>query len=112
MISGMASIDHLVAKKNGGVSKLSNYGLSGSEINRQKTNIYFDEWVRKHPETRKNCQKQVDRLIELYKQGVFEKVRRKTKKIDKSYIEDFAKTIYIISPAENRIKLDISKLYE
>ncbi len=112
MISGMASIDHLVAKKNGGVSKLSNYGLSGSEINRQKTNIYFDEWVRKHPETRKNCQKQVDRLIELYKQGVFEKVSRKTKKIDKSYIEDFAKTIYIISPAENRIKLDISKLYE
>lgn len=112
MISGMASIDHLVAKKNGGPNKLSNYGLSGSEINRQKTNIYFDEWVRKHPETRKNCQKYVDRLIELYKQGVFEKVSRKTKKIDKSYIEDFAKTIYEISPVENRIKLDISKLYE
>ena len=112
MISGMASIDHLIAKKNGGANKLSNYGLSGSEINRQKTNIYFDEWVRKHPETRKNCQKQVDRLIELYKQGVFEKVSRKTKKIDKSYIEDFAKTIYEISPVENRIKLDISKLYE
>jgi len=112
MISGMASIDHLVAKKNGGASKLSNYGLSGAEINSQKTNIYFDEWVRKHPETRKNCQKQIDRLIELYKQGVFEKVSRKTKKIDKSYIEDFAKTIFIISPVENRIKLDISKLYE
>lgn len=112
IISGMCSIDHLVAKKNGGPSKLSNYGLSGAEINRQKTNIYFDEWVRKHPETRKNCQKQVDRLIELYKHGVFEKVSRKSKKIDKSYIEDFARTIYNISPAENRIVLDISKLYE
>ncbi len=114
LVSGMCSIDHLVAKKNGGPNKLSNYGLSGAEINRQKTNIYFDEWVRKHPETRKNCQKQVDRLIELYRQGVFEKVskKQKNKRLDKSYIEDFAKTIYDISPEENRIKLDISKLYE
>lgn len=114
LVSGMCSIDHLVAKKNGGANKLSNYGLSGTEINRQKTNIYFDDWVRKHPETRKNCQKYVNRLIELYKQGVFEKIskKQKNKKIDKSYIEDFANTIYEISPAENRIKLDISKLYE
>lgn len=114
MISGMCSIDHLIAKKNGGASKLANYGLSGAEINRQKTNIFFDEWVRKHPETRKNCQKQIDRLIELYKQGIFEKVskKQKNKRIDKSYIEDFARTIYDISPAENRIVLDISKLYE
>lgn len=114
LLSGMCSIDHLVAKKNGGPNKLSNYGLSGAEINRQKTNIYFDDWVRNHPETRKNCQKQVDRLIELYKQGVFEKVskKQKNKRLDKSYIEDFAKTIYDISPEENRIKLDISKLYE
>lgn len=114
LISGMGSIDHLVAKKNGGPNKLSNYGLSGAEINRQKTNIPFDQWVKMHPETRKNCQKQVDRLIELYKQGVFEKVskKQKNKRIDKSYIEDFAKTIYNISPAENRIVLDLSKLYE
>ena len=114
LVSGLCSIDHLVAKKNGGANRLSNYGLSGQEINRQKTNIYFDDWVRNHPETRKNCQKYVDRLIELYKQGLFEKVSKgqKNKKIDKSYIEDFAKTIYDISPEENRINLDISKLYE
>ena len=114
LLSGMCSIDHLVAKKNGGPNKLANYGLSGVEINRQKTNIYFDDWVRSHPETRKNCQKQVDRLIELYKQGVFEKVSKKSKnkRLDKSYIEDFAKTIYDISPEESRIKLNISKLYE
>lgn len=114
LLSGMCSIDHLIAKKNGGPSKLLNYGLSGQEINRQKTNIYFDEWVRKHPETRKNCQKYVDRMIELYKQGFFEKVskKQKNKRLDKSYIENFAKTIYDISPEENRIKLDLSKLYE
>ena len=114
LMSGVCSVDHLLAKKNGGANRLSNYGLSGAEINRQKTNIYFDKWVRMHPETRKNCQKYVDRLIELYKQGYFEKVSKahKNKRIDKSYIEDFAKTIYDISPEENRIVLDISKLYE
>ncbi len=113
LMNGICSVDHLIAKKNGGANKLSNYGLAGAEINRQKTNILFDEWARKHPETRKNCQKYVDRLIELYKQGYFEKVSRshKNKRIDKSYIEDFAKTIYDISPEENRIILDISKLY-
>ena len=56
----------------------------------------------------------LDKGLEKTKQGVFEKVSKgqKNKKIDKSYIEDFAKTIYIISPPENRINLDISKLYE
>ena len=114
LMGGVCSVDHLVAKKNGGANRLSNYGLCGAEINRQKTNIYFDAWVRMHPETRENCQKYIDRLIELYKQGCFEKVSKahKNKKIDKSYIEDFAQTIYDISPEENRIKLDISKLYE
>lgn len=114
MMSGLGSIDHLVAKKNGGANRLSNYGLSGIEINRQKTNIHFANWVKMHSETKKNCQKQVDRLIELYRQGIFEKVSKKgkNKKIDKSYIEDFVQTIYDISPEDNRIKLDISKLYE
>lgn len=114
LMNGICSVDHLLARKNGGANRLSNYGLASAEINRRKTNIYFDEWVRKHPETRKNCQKYVDRLIELYKQGYFQKVSKdhKNKKIDKSYIENFAKTIYEISPEENRIVLDISKLYE
>ena len=112
--SGTCSIDHIIAKKNGGANKLANYGLCSNEINRQKTDIYFEDWVKTHPETKNNCQKYVNRLIELYKQGIFEKVSKKTKtkKLDKSYIENFAQTIYDISPKERRIKLDISKLYE
>ena len=43
IIRGITSIDNLVAKKNNGESKLSNYGLLDEEINRQKTNIYSDE---------------------------------------------------------------------
>lgn len=109
---GVGSIDHLLAKNNGGKNLATNYGLCGAGINSDKTDIFFDEWVRKHPETADNCQKYVDRLIELEKAGIFDKVSRGRKKqIDKHYIEDFAQTIYDISPAENRIKLDISKLY-
>lgn len=115
LIGASCSIDHLLAKKNGGANKLANYGLTSAEINRKKTNIYFDKWLKIHPETRQNCQKYVDRLIELYKQGIFKKISKtesKHKQLDKSYIEDFAATIYDISPENNRIILDLSKLYE
>ena len=115
LIGASCSVDHLLAKKNGGASKLANYGLTSAETNRQKTNIYFDKWLKIHPETRQNCQKYVDRLIELYKQGIFEKISKeenKHKRLDKSYIEDFAATIFDMSPENNRIILDISKLYE
>lgn len=112
LLGGTCSVDHLVAKKNGGANKLANYGLTSIITNSKKTNIPFDEWVRKHPQTGKNCQKYVDRFIELYKQGIFKKVSKGNKKLDKTYIEDFAKTIYKISPKEKRIILDISKLYE
>ncbi len=105
MHSGICSIDHLDAKANGGKNKLKNFGLCGTYINSQKTNIPFDEWVRKHPETRVNCQKHVDRLIELYNDGTFDKVG-----LDRSYITDFAEQIEKLSPKEKPLILDISKL--
>lgn len=112
LLSGVCSVDHLVAKKNGGANKLANYGLTSISTNSKKTNIPFDEWVRMYPETAENCQKYVDRLIELYKLGLFAKVNKANKKLNQSYIEDFVKTIYEISPKEKRIELNISKLYE
>lgn len=115
LLGGTCSVDHILAKKNGGPSKLLNYGLSSVAVNAKKTNIYFDKWLEMHPETRRNCQKYVDRMIELYKQGIFAKVSKsghKTKRLDKTYIENFAQTIYDVSPENNRINLDISKLYE
>ena len=109
----LCSVDHLVAKNNGGKNKLFNYGLCSSYINTEKTNIYFDQWVRLHPETRINCQKYVDRLIELYNKGVFAKISKGTEKklnLTADYIYDFAETIKNISPEENPIILDLSKL--
>ena len=42
----------------------------------------------------------VDRLIELYKEGVFDRLN-----INPKYITDYAKTIYIQS--KKKIKLDV-----
>ena len=101
----MASIDHLCAKNNGGKNKLSNFGLCSVYINAKKTNIPFDEWCRQHPETAQNCQKHVDRLIELYHNNCFKKVG-----LDKNYIIDFAKTVKELSPKENPIVLNLKQL--
>jgi len=105
MHPGVCSIDHLDAKINGGKNKLFNFGLCGAHVNSQKTNIPFDEWVRMHPETRINCQKHVDRLIELYNDGTFNKVG-----LERKYITDFAEQIEKLSPKEEPLILDISKL--
>ncbi len=113
MKGSLCSVDHLLARNNGGKSKLFNYGLCSAYINAEKTNIFFDQWVRMHPETRENCQKYVDKLIELYNNGIFEKISKSTAKKDSltvDYIYDFAETIKNISPKENPIILDLSKL--
>ena len=65
----------------------------------------FDEWIRQNPQTYKNCQKYVDRLIELYNEGIFEKVG-----LEKDYIYYFAKRVKELSPKEKPMVLDLSKL--
>ncbi len=112
MMNGVCSVDHLVAKKNKGKNDLTNFGLSATEINRRKTNIKFDDWVRMHPEIYANSQKHVNRLIELYKAGKFAAVSTNKKKIDQTYIENLATTLAKISPKEKPIIIDLSKLYE
>ena len=57
------------------------------------------------PNTPYYCQKYVNKLIDLYHEGVFEKNR-----INPKYIEEFKDTIYNVS--KGQIDLDISKFYE
>ena len=105
MKDSLVSVDHLVPKKSGGHNSLKNFGLTSAGVNREKSNIPFAEFVKKHPETYENCQKYVDRLIELCNAGIFDKLQ-----IPRSYIKDFADIIYKISPKDKRLVLDISKL--
>ena len=96
------------AKNDSSVSQrnhINNYGLSSAYINSQRSNMPFDEWVRKNPQVYKSCQIYVDRLIELYREGKFAKVG-----LHKSYITNFADKIRTLSPAEKPIILDLTKL--
>ncbi len=82
-----------------------NYGLSAIGINAGRSNEPFADFVRKHPETYKTCQMYIDRIIELYNTGKFEKVG-----LDREYIFEFAETVAKQSPKEKPIILDISKI--
>ena len=102
---GVCSVDHLKAKKKGGQNGLANFGLCSTYINYKKTNINFDDWCRMHPEVYKNCQKYIDRMIELYNDGIFAKEGLK-----REYITDFAETVKELSPKEKPLILNLEKL--
>ena len=93
--------DGLIGQRN----HINNYGLSSAYINSLRSNMPFDEWIRKNPQAYWACQKYVDRLIEHYNSGKFNKVG-----LNRSYITNFANKVKLLSPAENPIMLDLSKL--
>lgn len=106
MISGSAGcIDHLIPFIKGGKDCIENYGISSSYYNSERAERSMEQQLRKYPQTYINCQKQVDKLIELCNRGVFKEV-----KLPKHYIYSFAKRMYKLSPVENRLVLNLDKL--
>lgn len=83
-----ASVEHILPKSCGGADAMSNFGGATTRENAERGNCSFVYQMKRRPHTKENCQKYVDRLIELANQGVFDK-----NKIDKKYIEDFKRTI-------------------
>ena len=100
-----ASVEHIFPKSMGGPDDMANFAGANVAENSARGNIPFVEQLKRRPDTPKYCQKFVDRLIELEKEGIFKKHN-----IDSNYIEDFAETIY--QESEGRIDLDISALYK
>ena len=98
----VASIEHILPRSEGGENVLENYGLACTRINSQRKSQDLKTWLEQHPEAKENCQKYVDRLIELHAQGKF------PSNLSPRYILDFANTIYEVS--EHTLKLDTSKL--
>ena len=100
-----ATVEHIFPRACGGIDDMSNYGgacaLANSDLG---CDLLYDK-VKRAPKTPIYCQKQVDRLIELAKQGVFE-----IHYIDTKYIEEYKNTVY--EESQGLINLDISKLYE
>ncbi len=98
-----ASVEHILPRSCGGEDVLSNFGGATAKINSIRGNLNLSEWAKKHPEIKENCQKYVDKLIELYHKGVFLKVG-----ISPKYISDFKQVI--AKQSKGMINVDISKL--
>ena len=101
----MASVEHIYPRSCGGIDDISNFGGACTRENSDRKSLDFIEQIKLKPETKYNCQKYVDRLIVLAKEGVFNELN-----IDVKYIEEFKNTIY--EESQGLICLDISKLYE
>jgi len=100
----LASVEHILPRSCGGPDIMANFGGATTRENSARKNIEFIRQMQRVPETPKYCQMYVDRLIELYKQGVFLKIG-----LSPRYITDFKNTIY--EQSKHMIKLDTSKLY-
>ena len=106
MVAGSAgSIDHLIPFVKNGKDNLQNYGISSAYYNSERAQRPMQQQLKKYPQTYENCQKQVDRLIELYNDGTFKKIG-----LPKHYITNFVRRMYNLSPEDNRLILNIDKL--
>ena len=101
----LASVEHIFPKSKGGADVMANFAGATTRENSIRKSIEFTEQIKLRPNTPYYCQKYVDKLIDLYHQGVFEK-----NKVNPKYIEDFKDTIYKVS--KGQIDLDISRYYE
>ena len=82
---------------------MKNFGGACNRENSERGNRDFVTQIKRMPKTPENCQKFVDRLIELANNGVFDR-----NNIDKKYIYDFKRTIQLQS--QGKIVLDITAL--
>ena len=83
-----ASVEHILPKSRGGADVMSNFGGATTKENSDRFNIDFSQQLKRKPESKINCQKYIDRIIELARSGIFEKHN-----IDIKYIRDFKDTI-------------------
>ena len=100
-----ASVEHILPKSCGGEDAMHNFGGACTRENTLRQNIPFVKQMKRKPETKFNCQKYLDRLIELFKKGIFKKHNISTK-----YIDDFKKTIQ--RESNGAIVLDTTGLYK
>ena len=101
----LASVEHIFPKSEGGADVMANFAGATTRENSLRKSIDFTEQMKLRPNTPYYCQMYVNKLIDLYHQGVFEKYR-----INPKYIEEFKNTIY--EQSKHQIDLDISKFYE
>ena len=97
------TVEHIHERSNGGPDILSNYAVATARANSDRSNLPFLEQISQVPNTERGAQKQIDRLLLYYKNGIFAK-----EGIPVKYISDFKETIAIQS--EGAIILDTSTI--
>ena len=97
----VASIEHIHPRSCGGADLMSNFGVATTKINSERKSIDFVSWIKLHPDVPQHCQEYLDRMIELYKQGVFAKYN-----ISPKYLKDFANAIEKESRSIVKLKCD------
>jgi hypothetical protein len=96
-----ASIEHIFPKSRGGADAMHNFGGATTKENSDRCNIEFIKQMKRKPETKINCQKYIDRIIELARNGIFRKHN-----VDIDYIRDFKNTIKKQSKGALNLKID------
>ena len=101
----LASVEHIFPRSEGGADIMANFAGATTRENSLRKSIDFTEQMKLRPNTPYYCQMYVNKLIDLYHQGIFEKNR-----INPKYIEEFKNTIY--EQSKHQINLDISEFYK
>lgn len=100
----LASVEHILPRSCGGADIMANFGGATTRENSKRKSIPFVQQLKLCPRTPEFCQKYVDKLIELYHDGVFARHN-----INVKYITDYVNTIY--TQSQHRVKLDTSRLW-
>ncbi len=97
-----ASVEHILPKSRGGADAMSNFGGATTKENSERMNIEFFQQLKRKPSAKLNCQKYINRIIELARNGIFDKHN-----IDIAYIRDFKRTIQ--KQSKGALVLDIAE---
>ena len=73
LYGSVGAIDHLEPYSHGGADALENYAFTTNLMNSKRGNKTIEKWLGENPETALGSQKSVDRLLELYREGILEK---------------------------------------
>ena len=101
----IATLDHLVPFSKGGKDAMTNYGLTSHYNNSVRGNKDFSKILANSPEIYENCQKQIDKLIELSNNGTFAKIG-----LSKYYILNLASAFKKYSPEDKPLIVNLEKL--
>jgi len=106
LYGSVGAIDHLEPYSHGGADTIENYAFTTNAMNSKRGDKVLSKWLKENPKTYEGAQKCYDRLVELYREGIFEK-----EDFTPWYMINFAKRMKKLSPAEKPISININDLF-